>query len=108
MINTVLIDLHEAELIVYDKENLLLSSTEKGKIASYFYLSSNSVKTFYDLLDSVEDSIDVLKIFTLSDEFKYVNLRQEEKIEIDKLLETVPIPVKGTSDNPHSKINVLW
>lgn len=29
-------------------------------------------------------------------------------MEIEKLLEIVPIPVKGTSENPHSKINVLW
>lgn len=34
-------------------------------------------------------------------------MRQEEKLELGKLLERVPIPVKEGVDEPAAKINVL-
>lgn len=34
-------------------------------------------------------------------------MRQEEKLELAKLLERVPIPVKESVDEPAAKINVL-
>lgn len=34
-------------------------------------------------------------------------MRQEEKIELAKLLERVPIPVKESVEEPAAKINVL-
>ncbi|KAH9469413.1 hypothetical protein Pst134EA_006703 [Puccinia striiformis f. sp. tritici] len=42
-----------------------------------------------------------------SDEFKYVPTRPEEKQELAKLLEKVPIPFKESVGNPSAKINVL-
>lgn len=36
-----------------------------------------------------------------------LKVRQEEKIELAKLLERVPIPVKESVDEPAAKINVL-
>ncbi|RUP46361.1 hypothetical protein BC936DRAFT_147048, partial [Jimgerdemannia flammicorona] len=44
---------------------------------------------------------------SLSDEFKYIPFREEEKLELSKLLERVPIPVKEGIWEPTSKINVL-
>lgn len=51
--------------------------------------------------------IDLFRVFALSDEFKYIPLREEEKPELEKFLEAVPIPVKGTPDEATTKINVL-
>jgi pre-mRNA-splicing helicase BRR2 len=34
-------------------------------------------------------------------------VRQDEKLELSKLLEKVPIPVKESVDEPAAKINVL-
>lgn len=34
-------------------------------------------------------------------------MRQDEKLELSKLLEKVPIPVKESVDEPAAKINVL-
>jgi len=36
-----------------------------------------------------------------------IQVRQEEKLELAKLLERVPIPVKESVEEPAAKINVL-
>jgi pre-mRNA-splicing helicase BRR2 len=43
----------------------------------------------------------------LSQEFKFVTVREEEKMELAKLLDRVPIPVKESQEEPSAKINVL-
>ena len=46
-------------------------------------------------------------MFALSDEFRYIPVRQDEKLELAKLLGRVPIPVKEGIEEPQAKINVL-
>ena len=41
-------------------------------------------------------------------EFKYIPVREEEKLELSKLLKRVPVPVKEGIEEPTSKINVLF
>jgi pre-mRNA-splicing helicase BRR2 len=53
------------------------------------------------------DIIDLFRVFSLSDEFKYIPIRDEEKPELEKLLEAVPIPVKGSPEESTTKINIL-
>jgi hypothetical protein len=41
----------------------------------------------------------LFRVFALSDEFKYIPVREEEKLELSKLLERLPVPVKdGTAE----------
>ena len=51
--------------------------------------------------------IDLFRIFSLSSEFKYVPVRDSEKIELERLVSSVPVPVRGSNDDPRTKINVL-
>lgn len=51
--------------------------------------------------------IELFRVFALSDEFKYIPVREEDKVELNKLLERVPIPVKESVEDPAAKINVL-
>eukprot|EP00330_Aristerostoma_sp_ATCC50986_P007571 CAMPEP_0114595972 /NCGR_PEP_ID=MMETSP0125-20121206/17911_1 /TAXON_ID=485358 ORGANISM="Aristerostoma sp., Strain ATCC 50986" /NCGR_SAMPLE_ID=MMETSP0125 /ASSEMBLY_ACC=CAM_ASM_000245 /LENGTH=183 /DNA_ID=CAMNT_0001798375 /DNA_START=464 /DNA_END=1015 /DNA_ORIENTATION=- len=51
--------------------------------------------------------IELIRVFALSAEFKYIPIREEEKVEVQKLLEMVPIPVKGSQDEPSTKVNIL-
>lgn len=44
---------------------------------------------------------------SLADEFKYLVVREEEKLELARLLERVPIPVKESIEEPTAKINAL-
>ena len=39
--------------------------------------------------------IELFKIFAMSIEFKFLVVREEEKNELKKLVETVPVPIKG-------------
>jgi pre-mRNA-splicing helicase BRR2 len=52
-------------------------------------------------------TIELFRVFALSKEFKLLPVRQEEKLELSKLLERVPIPVKEGVEEPAAKINVL-
>ena len=51
--------------------------------------------------------IELMRLFAMSDEFRHVIVREEEKLELVKLLDRVPIPVKESLDEPAAKINVL-
>ena len=78
-----------------------------GKIASHYYIKYPSIAVYNKHLKPQMSTIDLFRIFSLSSEFQYIPLRQEEKPELAKLMESVPIPVKGSPDEPTSKINVL-
>lgn len=51
--------------------------------------------------------IDIFRLFALSNEFKFVPIRENEKLELLKFVDRVPIPVKGTLEEPATKINIL-
>lgn len=53
------------------------------------------------------NSIDLFRLFSLSKEFQYIPIRENEKSELIKFVERVPIPVKGSLDEPSTKINIL-
>lgn len=40
--------------------------------------------------------IELFKVFSLSNEFKFIQIREEEKIEMGKLVDGVPLPIKGS------------
>ena len=94
-------------LIKYDKKVGVLSSTSLGQIASTYYIKPESISTYNELLKPFMGPVDLLRIFGLSQEFKYIPVREEEKQEVAKLMEKVPYPVKGAMDEGSSKMNVL-
>ena len=99
--------LEKAGLIKYDKKTGKLQSTELGRIASHYYISHNSMLTYNHHLQPMITPIELFRIFALSEEFKYIPVRQDEKLELAKLLGRVPIPVKESIEEPQAKINVL-
>lgn len=46
-------------------------------------------------------------MFSLSSEFRNITVREEEKLELQKLMERVPIPIKESIEEPSAKVNVL-
>lgn len=99
--------LERAGLVKYEKKTGRLQATELGRIASHYYIGHNSMLTYAQQLQPSITTIELFRIFALSDEFKYIPVRQDEKLELGKLLGRVPVPVKETIDEPHAKINVL-
>ncbi|KAI7302795.1 Sec63-domain-containing protein [Hortaea werneckii] len=99
--------LEKANLVKYDKKTGRLQGTDLGRIASHYYITHNSMLTYNMHIQPSVTPIELFRVFALSEEFKYIPVRQDEKLELAKLLQRVPIPVKETIDEPHCKINVL-
>jgi len=99
--------LEKSSLVKYDKKTGKLQSTELGRIASHYYITHNSMLTYNHHIQPMITPVELFRVFSLSDEFKYIPVRQDEKLELAKLLGRVPIPVKESIEEPHAKINVL-
>lgn len=94
-------------LIKYDRRTGVFQVTDLGRIASHYYVSYTSIATFNQYLKPTMGDIEICRLFSLSDEFKDLVVREEEKVELAKLIERVPIPVKEGVEEPSAKINVL-
>lgn len=99
--------LEKGNLIKYDRKSGTLQPTELGRIASHYYISHSSMATYNMHIQPGISAIEMFRIFALSEEFKYIPVRQDEKLELAKLLGKVPIPVKEGVEEPQAKINVL-
>lgn len=107
LVHTAASILDKCNLVKYDRASGRLVATELGRIASHFYISHTSMATYNLHLKPMLSHIDLFRVFALSDEFKFIPVREEEKLELAKLLERVPIPVKESIEEPTAKINVL-
>lgn len=99
--------LEKGGLVRYDRATGVFQSTDLGRIASHYYVTYSSMSVYNKHLKPNLAMIDLFRVFALSNEFKLIPVRQEEKLELAKLLERVPIPVKEGVDEPVSKVNVL-
>ena len=111
---SVLLQVHSAadlldrnNLIKYEKRTGYFHVTDLGRIASYYYITHKTISTYNEYLKPTMGYIELFQLFALSEEFKYVSVRQDEKMELAKLLDRVPIPVKDSLEEPGTKINVL-
>lgn len=107
LIHSAALLLKRSNLIRYDEKSGKLQSTELGRIASHYYITSGSMDTYNNLIQPSITTIELFRVFALSAEFKYIPVRQDEKLELAKLMGRVPIPVKESIEEPHAKINVL-
>ena len=81
--------------------------TELGRIASHYYCTNASMATYNQLLKPTLSEIELFRVFSLSSEFRNITVRDEEKLELQKLMERVPIPIKESIEEPSAKVNVL-
>ncbi|KAH9005535.1 Sec63-domain-containing protein [Lactarius hatsudake] len=99
--------LEKCNLIKYERASGRFQSTELGRIASHYYVTHNSMSVYNQHLRPTMSQLELFRVFALSNEFKLIPVRQEEKLELGKMLERVPIPVKESVEEPAAKINVL-
>ncbi|WOO77743.1 U5 small nuclear ribonucleoprotein helicase [Vanrija pseudolonga] len=107
LIHSAAVLLEKGGLVRYDRSTGVFQSTDLGRIASHYYVTYNSMATYNKHLKPNLGLIDLFRVFALSNEFKLIPVRQEEKLELAKLIERVPIPVKESVDEPVAKVNVL-
>lgn len=105
--HTAAVMLDRNNLVKYDRRTGALQSTDLGRIASQYYVSPNTIAAFNDHLRPTMGDIELLRLFTQAEEFQYMVVREEEKMDLAKLIDRVPIPVKESLDDPAAKINVL-
>jgi pre-mRNA-splicing helicase BRR2 len=99
--------LDEHGLIKYDRKSGNFQATTLGRIASHYYVSHDSIKVFNEFLKPGMSEIEIFRLFSLSGEFKHIFVRDEEKLELTKLINRVPIPVKEGVEEPSAKVNIL-
>ena len=99
--------LEKCGLLKYDRKTGNFTTNELGRIASHYYITHSSMATYHQHIKPHLGMIELFRVFALSDEFKHQVVRQDEKLEVGKLLERVPIPVKEALDDPAAKVNVL-
>ncbi|KAG6373158.1 hypothetical protein JVT61DRAFT_6774 [Boletus reticuloceps] len=116
--------LEKCHHIKYERSSGQFQSSELGRIASHYYVTHNSMATYKQHLWLIMSTLELFRVFALSNKFKllpvsipqnscqinlqeYLKVRQEEKLELAKLLERVPTSVKESVDEPTAKINVL-
>lgn len=99
--------LDKNNLIKYDRKSGYFQVTDLGRIASYYYITHGTIAAYNEHLKPTMGDTELCRLFSLSEEFKYVTVRQDEKMELAKLLDRVPIPVKESLEEPSAKINVL-
>ncbi|KAA8490499.1 U5 small nuclear ribonucleoprotein [Porphyridium purpureum] len=93
LIHSACIKLERAGLVRYDKKKLVVGPTELGRIASEYYISSASMAAYVQHLKADISVMDLLRVFSMSAEFRSVRVRQEEKMELKRLAERVPYPL---------------
>ena len=104
LIHTAASILDKSNLIKYDKKSGSFQVTDLGRIASHYYCTYETMDTYNGLLKQQLTEIELMRIFARSSEFKYLRVREEEKLELAKLNERVPIPIKESIDEPTAKV----
>ncbi|KAF3902167.1 hypothetical protein ABW21_db0206227 [Orbilia brochopaga] len=107
LVHSAAVALEKCHLIKYDAKSGRMQSTELGRIASHYYITHKSMLTYNQHLQPNISPIELFRLFSLSEEFKYIPVRRDETPELQKLLAKVPIPVKETAEDAQAKINVL-
>ncbi|XP_055378712.1 U5 small nuclear ribonucleoprotein 200 kDa helicase [Condylostylus longicornis] len=107
LIHTAALHLDRSGLVKYDRKSGHFQVTELGRIASHYYCTHETMMTYNQLLKPTLSEIELFRVFSLSSEFKHITVREEEKLELQKLMERVPIPIKESIEEPSAKVNVL-
>lgn len=107
LIHTAALHLDKSGLVKYERKTGQFQVTELGRIASHYYCTHDSMSTYNQLLKPMLSEIELFRVFSLSGEFRNITVREEEKLELQKLMERVPIPIKESIEEPSAKVNVL-
>lgn len=71
--------LEKGNLIKYERASGRFQSTELGRIASHYYVTYNSMAVYNKHLRPTMSMLELFRVFALSNEFKYIPVRQEAR-----------------------------
>ena len=107
LIHTAAQMLAKAGMVKYERRTGVLQANAIGKVASHYYIKHDSMSIYNENLKPHMNIIDVFRLFALSKEFQFIPIRENERLELQKFIDKVPIPVKGSLEEPATKINIL-
>jgi len=107
LVHTAAQQLEKSQLVKYDRKSGNFQTTELGRISSHYYCTNETMHTYNQLLKPTLSEIELFRVFSLSGEFRNITVRDEEKLELQKLMERVPIPIKESIEEPSAKVNIL-
>lgn len=100
--------LHHLQMIIFDEVSGAFTPKDLGRIASDFYLLSNSVEIFNQMVNPLATEADVLSMISMSSEFDSIKFREEEANELKQLLESdSPCQIAGDVESAQGKTNIL-
>jgi activating signal cointegrator complex subunit 3 len=100
--------LDDCRMLRYDMKSGNLAITDLGRVASHFYLLSDTIAHFNENLKDYMTMPEVFDLVCNSSELNQVRVRDDELKELDQLKKQSPIqPVKGGIENSNGKCNVL-
>lgn len=67
--------LEKCNLVKYERSSGKFTSTELGRIASHFYVTYNSMATYNLHLKPTMSTLELFRVFALSNEFKLIPVR---------------------------------
>lgn len=67
--------LEKCNLVKYDRSSGRFQSTELGRIASHYYVTYNSMSTYNQHLKPTMSTIELFRVFALSNEFRLIPVR---------------------------------
>ena len=77
IVHTAAAMLEKCHLIKYERVSGRFQSTELGRIASYYYVTYNSMSVYNQHLRPTMNLIELFRVFALSNEFKLIPVRQD-------------------------------
>lgn len=81
--------LEKCQLLKYERSTGRFQSTELGRIASHYYVTYNSMMTYNQHLRPTMSTLELFRVFALSNEFKNLPVRQEVSFVMSSIHEEI-------------------
>lgn len=75
LVHSAALELDKNNLIRYDRKTGNFQTTDLGRIASQYYITYTTLREFNEHLKPTMGEIELLRVFSLADEFKYMVVR---------------------------------
>ena len=107
LIHSAALILHKTNMIRYDHPSGTFHATHLPPIPSHHYISHMSISTYNQHLCSTMEHIHPFPVSSSSHQSPQLPIHQEERLQVTKLLQKVPLPIKEGGDEPSAKVNAL-
>eukprot|EP00736_Rhodelphis_marinus_P006135 Rmarinus@m.26158 len=100
--------LAKCRMLRFQETTGTLQSVDMGRIASNFYIRSDTIEEFNEHLDSAMLPDEVLGVLSKSHEFENITVRDDELPELDTIAHNdCPYAIKSGVENKEGKVNAL-